>query len=240
MPRIGVDVGLNVVAATSDGRLLGTELKPKFARLYTQVKAVRSNRQRQGLSENSPRLNRLESRLSGLVRTLTGRAANKLVEAYPAHAFVVEDLDLRGCRGPKRMAYRALHHSLELKAPCIVVNPAYTSQTCPSCGFVSRANRHGINFACKFCGRKSHADVVGAQNLLRRSEDKEMARADHPSEVKPILNARHSAWRSRHALLCASGRCSRAPIPIGPRLTTRVPRGTGTASNQVLAQAEQV
>jgi hypothetical protein len=240
MPRIGVDVGLNVVAATSDGRLLGAALKPKFDRRYQQVKDVRANRQQQGLPENSPRLDCLESRLSGLIKTLTGEAANVLVRAYPAHAFVIEDLDLRGCRGQKRMAYRALHHNLMTKAPCIAVNPAYTSQMCPSCGFVARKNRHGIDFACKFCGRRSHADVVGAQNLLRRSEDEKVARVYHPSEVKPILNARHEAWRARHASLCASGRRTRAPVPSGPRLTTGVPRGTGKASNQVLHPTEQV
>lgn len=58
MPRIGVDVGLNVVAATSDGRLLGTALKPAFNRGYQRLKAVRANRQRQGLPQNSPRLDR--------------------------------------------------------------------------------------------------------------------------------------------------------------------------------------
>jgi putative transposase len=240
MPRIGVDVGLNVAAATSDGRLLGATLKPKFDRRYQQVKNVRANRQQQGLPENSSRLDRLEIRLSGLIKTLAGEAANALVRAYPAHAFVIEDLDLRGCRGQKRMAYRALHHNLMTKAPCIAVNPAYTSQACPSCGFVARKNRHGIDFACKFCGRRSHADVVGAQNLLRRSEDEKVARVDHPSEVRPILNARHEAWRARHASLCASGRRTRAPVPSGPRLTTGVPRGTGKASNQVLHPTEQV
>lgn len=240
MPKIGVDVGLHVVAATSDGRLLGTSLKPQFDRAYQRIKHLRANRQRQELKENSPRLDRLESCLSGLLKTITGRAANALVAAYPGHAFVIEDLDLRGCRGQKRMAYRALHHSLMNKAPCITVNPAYSSQTCPSCGFVARSNRHATVFACRFCGRRSHADVVGAQNLLRRSEDQEVARVDHPSEVRPILNARHDAWRARHASLCASGRRSRAPAPPGRRLTTRVPRGTGKALNQVLHPAEQV
>lgn len=233
MPRIGIDVGLNVMAATSDGRLLGRELKPKFNRARATLLKARANRQRQGLDSDSPRLQRLEDKLTGLVKSMAGRVANDLVKAYPGVAFVLEDLDLRGSRGQKRMAYRALHHSLMTKAPCVQVNPAYTSQTCPSCGHVARANRRSTVFVCKFCGRSSHADVVGAVNLLRRSEDKEIACADHPSEVKSILNARHEAWRLRHASLCASGRRLYAPALQGRRLTTRVPRGTGKAVNQV-------
>lgn len=191
MPRVGVDVGLNVMAATSDGRLFGADLKPKFNSFYKKVRRVRANRQRQGFKENSPRLDRLESRLSGMVKTYAGATANKLVEAYPDHAFVVEDLNLRGCRGQKRFAYKALHKSLEMKAPTIVVNPAYTSQTCPSCEYGSRSNRSGIKFHCRSCGRKSHADVVGAINLLRRSEDKQVDLDDRPSEVKVLLRERY-------------------------------------------------
>lgn len=233
MPRVGIDVGLNVMAATSQGWLLGCELKPKFNRARTILVKARANRQRQGLDTNSPRLERLESKLTGLVKSLAGRVANELVRAHPGAAFVLEDLDLRGSRGQKRMAYRALHHSLVTKAPCIQVSAAYTSQACPSCGFVARANRRATAFVCRFCGRRSHADVVGAVNLLRRSEDKEIACADHPSDVKSILNARHAVWRIRQASLCASGRRLYAPALQGRRLTTRVPRGTGKAANQV-------
>jgi putative transposase len=153
-PRVGVDVGLNCMAATSDGSLLGADLKPKFNALYAKVRDVRGNRQRQGFKDNSPRLDRLESKLSGMVKTMAGECSNKLVEAHPGAVFVVEDLDLRGCRGQKRFAYRALHHSLETKAPTLAVNPAYSSQTCPSCGYVSRNNRKGTEFNCRGCGRK--------------------------------------------------------------------------------------
>ena len=233
MPRVGVDVGLNVMAATSDGALRGCELKPKFHRARATLLAARANRQRQDLATDSPRLQRLEAKLTGLLKSMAGKVANDLVRAYPGAAFVLEDLNLRGTRGQKRMAYRALHHSLITKAPCIEVCAAYTSQMCPSCGFVARANRRATAFVCRHCGRKSHADVVGAINLLRRSEDEEIARADHPSEVKSVLNARHAAWRKRHAPLCASGRRLNAPAPQGRQLTTRVPRGTGKAVNQV-------
>ena len=229
-PRIGVDVGLNVMAATSEGELLGTSLKPKFNVLYSKVRDLRANRQRQNFKENSPRLDCLESKLTGMVKTMAGECSNKLVRKHPGAIFVVEDLDLRGCCGAKRFAYRALHHSLETKAPCLVVNPAYSSQMCPSCGYVSRKNRSGIEFHCRSCGRISHADVVGGINLLGRSEDKQVGLDDHPSAVKTILRERYLHRRN------SSSRGTQALVPSSLKLTTEVfsKEKVGTVSNQVV------
>ncbi len=196
-PRLGVDVGLNVLAATSDGNLYGQEFKPKFDRLYKRVKDLRANRQRQGLRENSPRLDVLESKLSGMVKTETGRIANILVKKHPGTVFVTEDLDLQGCRGQKRFAYRALAKALTSKAPVEAVNPAYTSQECPSCGSVSRLNRSGTRFCCRGCGRKAHADWVGASGVLRRSQDNDITCDDHPNSVKAMLRRRFLLRRCR-------------------------------------------
>jgi len=230
-PKIGVDVGLNVMAATSDGRLLGARIKPKFNLLYERVKSLRANRFRQNLKDNSSKLDRLESKLSGLIKTAAGEATNKLVKAYQGYVFVVEDLDLSGCRGQKRFAYRALHHSLESKAPTRKVNPAYSSQTCPSCGHVSRRNRVGTKFHCQHCGRKAHADVIGGIGLLRRSEDKQIGLEDHPSVVKPILEARHEDWKKFQTSLSVIGRSRKALSPASRELTTKVSKELGTASN---------
>jgi hypothetical protein len=109
---------------------------------------------------------------------------------------VVEDLNLQGCKGQKRFAYKALHHSLIGKAPIEVVNSAYTSQTCPSCGYVSRGNRNGIKFQCGSCGRISHADVVGAMNLLGRSEDKQVPLKLHYRQAGTILKERFRRRRT--------------------------------------------
>lgn len=227
LPRVGVDIGLNVMAATSGGRLYGERVKPKFDRLYARVRSLRANRQRQGFKENSPRLDKLEMRLTGMVKTATGEAANRLVADHPGHVFVLEDLDLQGCRGQKRFAYRALQTSLEKKAPTLKVNAAYTSQMCPSCGYIHRGNRKGTEFQCLSCGRISHADVVGGINLLGRSEDQGVDLDDHPSVVRTLLRERFRLRRTSslgeiNALVAPNRR-----LTIGVR-----PQGqTGIASN---------
>ena len=240
--RIGVDVGLNVMAATSDGRLINDTVKPKFNALYARVKSVRANRQRQGLKDNSPRLDVLEAKLTGMIKTYAGQTANKLVAAYPpGTVFVLEDLDLRGCKGQKRFAYRAVQNSLAGKAPRQIVNCAYTSQPCPSCSYVSRANRSGVKFHCRSCGRISHADVVGGINLLGRSEDKQIDVDDSPSEVKAILRERYRA-RRRGRDSSSGGLAKTALAPSSRRLTAEWTQAlsTGTASNPITGERQDV
>jgi putative transposase len=50
----------------------------------------------------------------------------------------------------------------------ITVNPAYTSQTCNSCGHVDAGNRHGEAFLCLDCGHTADADVNAALNILAK------------------------------------------------------------------------
>lgn len=50
-----------------------------------------------------------------------------------------------------------------------VVDPAYTSQTCPLCAHVSHANRKTqADFVCTLCGFSANADEVAAHNILQR------------------------------------------------------------------------
>lgn len=48
------------------------------------------------------------------------------------------------------------------------VDPKYTSQTCPCCSHIAKANRKiQANFKCVSCSYKENADIVGALNILR-------------------------------------------------------------------------
>lgn len=65
---------------------------------------------------------------------------------------------------------RQLEYKLEWNGGMLVaVPPQYTSQTCPCCGHVAKANRKTqAQFECVDCGYKNNADVVGAMNILAR------------------------------------------------------------------------
>lgn len=65
-----------------------------------------------------------------------------------------------------------------------LIDPAYTSQECPICHYISSSNRNGIYFHCQACGYKSHADRVGAINIASRQPG-DVVTASLPGIVYP-------------------------------------------------------
>jgi len=54
--------------------------------------------------------------------------------------------------------------------PVVLVNPAYTSQTCSRCGHCEQANRKSqARLLCVGCGCSAHADLNAATNSARRA-----------------------------------------------------------------------
>jgi putative transposase len=66
------------------------------------------------------------------------------------------------------------------------VNPAYSSQICPSCDFVDSKNRIKDKFTCLHCRHEDIADRVAAQNLAKRYGDDFITLYTPYSEVKTI------------------------------------------------------
>jgi len=131
-------------------------------------------------------------------------ALNKLFASKPA--FVVhEDLSrakfkfqygAAQSRSLSAWARGVYQERLEFKAQVrgshlVAVNPAYSSQLCPVCGFVERENRNGDRFRCLRCKHSGAADQVAAINLLARASDNEIQCWTSPSKVKTALQDRH-------------------------------------------------
>jgi hypothetical protein len=93
------------------------------------------------------------------------------------------------------------------------VNPAYTSQTCPACGYVHRANRHFDTFQCGHCGFAAHADEVAALNLLARATDPDITLFTPYGAVKEVLESRFR--RRQECNGPARKRCRRGPLTAG-------------------------
>ena len=55
------------------------------------------------------------------------------------------------------------------------VEPAFTSQTCPKCGYLDKENRNGKEFKCLCCGYEDDSDHVGALNIKSRATDEELS-----------------------------------------------------------------
>lgn len=88
---------------------------------------------------------------------------------------------------------KGFYGKIEEKIPNLkltYVNPAYTSQTCPCCGYVDKNNRNGDNFLCLECGyvpdvRCSKADYIAALNIKARHLNPMLRMS--PKKIKEIL-----------------------------------------------------
>jgi len=72
-------------------------------------------------------------------------------------------------------------------------NPAYSSQTCPSCGFVHSNNRKGEKFYCQHCGKEGNADFFASLNLKQRFYENDITLFTPYREVKKILMSKFEA-----------------------------------------------
>jgi putative transposase len=154
---IGVDVGLSNTIATSDGKFYGKSVQKVRSR-------TKHRKYEDGVSAQKQEINRV---------------AKSLSKIYPNTDFVCEDLLFKGKKKRKKSfrrkyntwAYKTLASRLD-QLGCtegfkvILVNPAYTSQRCPSCGWISEGNRKNLMFKCTKCNYTNNADTVGATNIL--------------------------------------------------------------------------
>jgi IS605 OrfB family transposase len=64
------------------------------------------------------------------------------------------------------ITYKALMHGVRV----ILVDPAYTSQTCSDCGTIDKKSRISqAEFVCTSCGYTIHADWNGSINIRKRA-----------------------------------------------------------------------
>ena len=179
---VGVDLGIVEIATTSTGdRFAGRHLN----RQRKQQSRLRAKLQAKNTKSTKRVLKRLRRREARRARDVNHRISKRIVERAERtdHGIVLEDL--RGIRGRVRQdkQQRSMLHSwsfaqlrdfIAYKArrtgvPILVVDPAYTSQTCSECDHTSRRNRPTRNrFVCRSCGVVLHADVNAARNLAHR------------------------------------------------------------------------
>ena len=161
-------------------------------------------------SVGTPSAKRLLKRLSGYEKSVTQHmlhiASKRLVafaEFVGARSIVMEDLT--GIRKSKkkmhhkqrarnnRWPFKQSQFYIEYKAAAKgmgfeVVQPAYTSQSCPICGHTDKANRNGLEFRCIKCNYADNADRVGSINIGLRSLFHRQADGKR-ADVNPLIVA---------------------------------------------------
>lgn len=167
---VGVDIGINKLITTSDGEELGTGLRGKLDKL---------NRRKQ----NSRNWNQTRKEIKDYIGFVTNRFP------WNTDVVVMENIlnitqKTRGRVGKATrkllgnwnidLIYRRMSEKAEVnRVHLVFVDPAYSSQTCNSCGAIDKKSRNGEVFKCIACGHADDADVNGAKNILQRFLDGE-------------------------------------------------------------------
>lgn len=188
-PVVGVDVGENNLAAISLGKVFGGgRLRHERDRHLALRRRLQSNGS-QSAKRKLRQVSGKEARRVKHINHETSKAIVAAAVAAGARKIVLEDLTHIRARikAGKRMrarlhrwAWRQLQTFVEYKAKACgiaveYVEPAYTSQTCSSCGGLGKRSKH--RFECPHCGLRAHSDLNASRNLARIGETAVLPRA---------------------------------------------------------------
>lgn len=177
---LGVDLGIRNIAATSGG----TKYGGKLIREYREGRwKIRASLQSNGTRNSKRVLRSLSGKEARRARDLNHVIAKSIVsEARKNKCSIIAFEELKGIRKRLQVPNRHLNRMISLwsyfqlrefvryKAALygikvVEVEPAYTSQTCHSCG--KRGFRNQETFTCTTCG-EFDADVNAAKNIAVR------------------------------------------------------------------------
>lgn len=184
---VGIDLGINFLATTydSEGKTIfynGRNIKSKRG----NYKSLRKQLQKCGTKSAKRKIKSIGSRENRWMSDVNHSITKALVDKYGENTlFILEDL--AGIRNATEKvninnkyvsvswAFYQFRQLLEYKAKMnksmvVAVDPKYTSQQCPKCGHIEKANRDKRNhiFKCKNCSYQSNDDRIGAMNLWRK------------------------------------------------------------------------
>jgi putative transposase len=197
LPAAGLDRGIAVFAALSDGRRFAARharrrIERKLAR--AQRKLARMVKFSNGWRKQKARVAKLHAQAADARRDYLHKLSTAIAKSHGT--VIIERLQVKNMSrsakgtveqpGKNVRAKAGLNRSIldqgwglfgsflkyklaERGGTLVEVDPAYTSQTCSCCGIVDAAGRVSRDrFVCRACGHDEHADVNAAKNILRR------------------------------------------------------------------------
>ena len=183
---VGIDRGINFIVATYDSKhksdfVSGKSIKQKRAS-YSKLRKELQMRQ---TPSSRRRIKAIGQRENRWMQDVNHQVSKALIDNNPKHTlFVLEDLSgIRNATEHVRtkdryvsvswsfydLEQKLIYKAKQNQSTVIKVDPRYTSQCCPICGHIEKANRNKkIHlFSCKNCGYQSNDDRIGAMNLYR-------------------------------------------------------------------------
>lgn len=175
---VGIDVGLHSFATLSTGEHIGN---PRFFR--QEEKALAKAQRKLSKAEKEERkkrrkvVARIHERIAWRRQNFIHQHSRKIVNRFGIIA--VEDLNVNRmlrnhclAKSLSDSAWSGFFQLLAMKAEWaarkfVAVNPAYTSQTCSSCGHRQKMPLSERVFNCPCCGMVLDRDYNAALNILR-------------------------------------------------------------------------
>ena len=178
---IGLDFGMVSMFTTSDGERYGLSSFTKLKIWDKELLELSQNLQKQSIKfSTNERYVQLQKRIKSYFKNEICRILNKLANKNVG-VFAVEHLDFRAAGMSKQMnrligrTYRSVVKSKltrleeQYGIQIIAVNPAYTSQECSRCHYVSKENRKTQkDFVCQHCHFSCNADVNAGRVINQR------------------------------------------------------------------------
>lgn len=162
--KLGLDIGFNKLLSTSDCKIYGKDIKILCGKVDKRKSGSKGKKRARIERDN-----------------YIGQICNQL-PWNDLSLLVIEDL--KNLKFGKRVSksfrkklsawtYPLVKQRLTEKAnlnrvQVAVVNPAYTSVTCPKCNNVDKFNRSNEVFCCCACGYSGDCDIIASGNILNR------------------------------------------------------------------------
>ena len=183
---VALNFGIDVLFATDKRDLMGREFYRKIEEYVMRIDKFERNLMRQRIKPTrSKKYRKLQNRLKAYMKNEIRRIINRVVELYRPKTIVVENLKeflreiinkfsknvkrilMRFGLGEIRGKLKELEEEYGIEV--VEINPAYSFQSCSSCGYVDKGNRkRREEIECRVCGKKLHVDVNGSLNLKER------------------------------------------------------------------------
>jgi len=173
---LGVDLGVNKTAVTSDNRFYGTGIKEKRKERDRKVAEIQSK----GTHEAHNRLKEMGRRWTRFTDWQNHNISRKIVDSVEKGDVIVLE-NLKHIRKSSsadtewvhKWSFADLQNKIEYKAhlkgaKVEYIDPQNTSNKCSECRHVSEDNRKKGFFECEKCGFSLDADLNASRNIAQR------------------------------------------------------------------------
>lgn len=196
LPAVGIDRGVAVFAALSDGRMVAPlnsfqkieaklakaqrklARKQKFSANWIKQKAKISRIHQKAANARKDYLHKLSTEIAkshGVVKVEKLRVRNMSASAKGTVEEPGSNVRAKATlnksildQGWSMFATMLSYKLAERGAQFAEVDPAYTSQTCSCCGTIDKASRKDqATFECSHCGHAENADTNAARNIIQ-------------------------------------------------------------------------